>query len=215
MCHANDTENALREENATLGKRLQDAQLDLEDATRSRRELQQQLNIANQRLSQYGMDNDNLKVYITMAISLNKLLTHTESQSICYGIDRWRWYYCKCLHALDVRTKLTSSDQFLEEYIRQGIEGGKKAANALRAAVLEQCQFDDVEVIAKVCANLDGLTNAMVREGTLNSHDELRNFALGFTQGKASFDFIDVGHGKERADSKIKGVFYVPTRSSE
>lgn len=27
---------------------------------------------------------------------------------------------------------------------------------------------------------------------------------IGFTQAKASFDFIDVGHGKERAMEKIK-----------
>jgi hypothetical protein len=33
-----------------------------------------------------------------------------------------------------------------------------------------------------------------------------RDFAIGFTQGKASFEFVDVGHGKERADSKIRGT---------
>lgn len=45
-----------------------------------------------------------------------------------------------------------------------------------------------------------------MREGSLESYDEFHDFTLGFTQGKASFDFIDVGHGKERADSKIKGT---------
>jgi hypothetical protein len=40
----------------------------------------------------------------------------------------------------------------------------------------------------------------------VDDSEDLRNFSLGFTQGKASFDFVDVGHGKERADSKIKGV---------
>jgi hypothetical protein len=47
----------------------------------------------------------------------------------------------------------------------------------------------------------------MRRDGNLNDSDDLRQFALGFTQGKASFDFIDVGYGKERADSKIKGAW--------
>jgi hypothetical protein len=46
----------------------------------------------------------------------------------------------------------------------------------------------------------------MKREGLLDDGEDLRNFTLGFTQGKASFDFVDVGHGKERADSKIKGT---------
>ena len=45
----------------------------------------------------------------------------------------------------------------------------------------------------------------MRRDGSLDNPDDFREFMLGFNQGKASFDFIDVGHGKERADSKIKG----------
>jgi hypothetical protein len=49
----------------------------------------------------------------------------------------------------------------------------------------------------------------MTRDGSLDSYDDFRDFTLGFTQGKASFDFIDVGHGKERADSKIKGLFHL------
>jgi hypothetical protein len=45
----------------------------------------------------------------------------------------------------------------------------------------------------------------MVRDGLIENANELRDFMLGFTQAKASFDFVDVGYGKERADSKIKG----------
>lgn len=61
-----------------------------------------------------------------------------------------------------------------------------------------------MEVVAKVCANVTGLSKAMLRDGSLQNIADLRDFTLGFTQGKASFDFVDVGHGKERADSKIK-----------
>lgn len=50
----------------------------------------------------------------------------------------------------------------------------------------------------------------MKRVGVLDNPEDLREFTLGFTQGKASFDFIDVGHGKERADSKIRGM--LPSR---
>ncbi|KZL86930.1 c-x8-c-x5-c-x3-h zinc finger protein [Colletotrichum incanum] len=95
---------------------------------------------------------------------------------------------------------------FQENFIRQGIEGGKQAAYALRTAVAEYVgsQSGEVEIVAKVCANLSGLGRAMRRDGCLDSESELKDFSLGFTQAKASFDFIDVGHGKERADSKIK-----------
>ncbi|KUJ21578.1 uncharacterized protein LY89DRAFT_378088 [Mollisia scopiformis] len=95
---------------------------------------------------------------------------------------------------------------FNEALIRLGIEGGKQAATQLRNTILENCPdaTDQLEIMAKVCANITGLSKAMCRDGSLNSPDELRDFTLGFTQGKASFDFVDVGHGKERADSKIK-----------
>jgi hypothetical protein len=98
--------------------------------------------------------------------------------------------------------------QFQDAYIRQGIEGGKKAAYALYSAVLERCGnlLGDVEIIARVCANLAGLTKAMKRDGSLANDNDLKDFTLGFTQAKASFDFVDVGHGKERADTKVKGV---------
>lgn len=79
LVYANDTENALRIENNTLSQRLQDAELDLDDARRSRRELQQQLNIATQRLSQYNMDNDNLKVMVTTISTILRSLTRAES----------------------------------------------------------------------------------------------------------------------------------------
>lgn len=45
----------------------------------------------------------------------------------------------------------------------------------------------------------------MKRDGSIENESELKEFTLGFSQAKASFDFVDVGFGKERADSKIKG----------
>lgn len=101
--------------------------------------------------------------------------------------------------------------QFNVDLVQQGLDGGKKAANTLRNAVLEQCGdlSEDTEVIAKVFANITGLAKAMKRDGCLENPEDLRDFTLGFTQGKASFDFVDVGHGKERADSKIKGTPYL------
>lgn len=95
---------------------------------------------------------------------------------------------------------------FKSAYINQGIEGGKKAAYALRSAIAHQCgeHADDVEIVCSVYANLAGLSKAMKRDGSLELDSDMKDFTLGFTQAKASFDFVDVGHGKERADSKIK-----------
>lgn len=99
--------------------------------------------------------------------------------------------------------------QFKEELLRQGIEGGKQAASTLRNAVLQTygSEFtDDIEIIASIYANCAGLSNAMLRDGCIDVIDQFKDFMVGFTQGKASFDFVNVGHGKERADSKIKGT---------
>ena len=108
----------------------------------------------------------------------------------------------------------SSAPQFQEQYVRQGIEGGKRAAYALRAAVADACSdFDpEIEISAKVVANLTGLARAMARDGCLDTPSDLKDFTLGFTQAKASFDFIDVGYGKERADSKIRGEFSLDPR---
>ncbi|KAL2075873.1 hypothetical protein VTL71DRAFT_816 [Oculimacula yallundae] len=172
MLYAEGVESQYREENSRLTQELTDAQLDLEDARRSRRDLQQQLNHAQQRIGQFSYDCDNMRnrnPYIMVLIDGDGMI-------------------------------------FNEDLIRQGIEGGKQAATLLRNTVLDNCHdlTDQIEVMAKVCANITGLSKAMRRDGSLDSPDDLREFTLGFTQGKASFDFIDVGHGKERADSKIK-----------
>ena len=60
-------------------------------------------------------------------------------------------------------------------------------------------------MFATCYANLDGLGKAMVRDGSLDSENTLKAFAAGFTQSKSTFDFVDVGRGKERADNKLKG----------
>lgn len=91
--------------------------------------------------------------------------------------------------------------------MNRGIDGGKQAAYALRSAILTECHSHagEVEVIAKVVANLGGLAKAMRKDGCLTNESTLKDFTLGFSQGMASFDFVDVGHGKERTDTKIKG----------
>jgi hypothetical protein len=64
---------------------------------------------------------------------------------------------------------------------------------------------DETEIMAKVVVNFRGLNKAMLRDGCVSTEHDLRDFMLGFTQAKASFDFVDVGRGKERVAFKIKG----------
>lgn len=62
MWYCKNVEETLTSENLRLAADLRDAQLDLEDSRRSRRQLQQQLDIAEKSLSRYESDHDALKV---------------------------------------------------------------------------------------------------------------------------------------------------------
>ncbi|CAN8103318.1 unnamed protein product [Discula destructiva] len=96
---------------------------------------------------------------------------------------------------------------FQKRFIEQGVEGGKQAAYALRKAILHESPAghgSGVEVTARFIANLAGLAYITRASGTVENEGTVRQFTSGFTQAMASFDFIDVGSGKERADTKIK-----------
>lgn len=65
LLYSKNVEDALREENRALRRQLTDSQLDLDDATRSRRELQQQVANAESRNRDLAQDNHHLKVRVT------------------------------------------------------------------------------------------------------------------------------------------------------
>ncbi len=62
MLYAERIESSLRHENTALRQELRDSRLDLDDAAKSRRELQQRLLDADTRMGYISQDNDNLKV---------------------------------------------------------------------------------------------------------------------------------------------------------
>lgn len=100
---------------------------------------------------------------------------------------------------------------FQEEFLRQGAVGGAIAAQQL----LEKLQdyfgkFDGSKgwrIMVRIFVNLEGLLQTCVNLGLLREESTLRQFASGFTQNQPLFDFVDAGHGKERADHKIKELF--------
>ena len=62
MIYAETVESKLRSDNNELINRLRDAELDLADATKSRRELQQQLQLSETQSSVLLQENTHLKV---------------------------------------------------------------------------------------------------------------------------------------------------------
>lgn len=179
LVYAQEVETGLRQENVRLNERLRDTELDLEDATTSRRELQQRIQKYEAQIQYMTNQNDGLKLDID-------------------GLKNRNPYV---LILIDGDGLL-----FEEHLIKDRVEGGKRAAYALRAAVAKHVgeRAGELEIVARVVANVTGLGKAMVRDLSVDTSNDFKDFTLGFTQAKASFDFIDVGYGKERADSKIK-----------
>lgn len=62
LIYCENIEKEFRFEYGNMTKKIDDLTLDLEDATRTRRELQRQVDTYNQRLVSFTADNQNLKV---------------------------------------------------------------------------------------------------------------------------------------------------------
>ena len=61
-------------------------------------------------------------------------------------------------------------------------------------------------MLVKAFANIDGVQKALVQNQKIVKAANIRNFVRGFNQRRPLFDLIDVGYGKERADSNIRGI---------
>ncbi|KAK3495271.1 uncharacterized protein B0T23DRAFT_315424 [Neurospora hispaniola] len=101
---------------------------------------------------------------------------------------------------------------FHDEYIIEGEEGGREAAHKLHSALktfLESANMEDhiKFIVVKIYLNVEGLTRALMESGIIHEDDKLTKFGRGFCQAQPFFEFIDVGHGKEKADLKATKHF--------
>ena len=102
---------------------------------------------------------------------------------------------------------------FEDAYIREGEVGGRTAATELHNRILRYAYSElrdttvnkNTKVICRAYVNVQGLAPILVSVGAADSQDTVKQFFVGFTQGKLLFDFVDVGPGKDRADAKIIG----------
>lgn len=99
--------------------------------------------------------------------------------------------------------------KFQDEYYRRA-DGGQKAALDLQARVREYFEkakpdLARLPVVVKAFANVDGMSKFLVNNGMIRSSSSMSGCAKGFSQASATSDFVLVGHGKDRADKKIKG----------
>ncbi|KAI0380210.1 hypothetical protein F5Y04DRAFT_257721 [Hypomontagnella monticulosa] len=100
---------------------------------------------------------------------------------------------------------------FREDWITKGEEGGAIAAHQLRTDIKKHVKdiYPDVNVepwnvCVQVVLNLDGLSRKLSSIGFIKNTNELQAFTRGFSRAQGLFSIIDVGHGKEQADYKVR-----------
>lgn len=59
--------------------------------------------------------------------------------------------------------------------------------------------------MVQIYLSLEKLAIKLAQVGLLRTQQDMRIFAQRFSVNQPLFNIVDVGHGKERADHKIKG----------
>ncbi|KAJ9133167.1 C-x8-C-x5-C-x3-H type zinc finger protein [Pleurostoma richardsiae] len=99
--------------------------------------------------------------------------------------------------------------KFLDGLLQDPTVGAVEAASRLKQAVKDYLEatalaYMDLPVLVRVYANLNGLAKALRLSNVIEHDDNMQVFAETFTNSRWELDFVNVGHGKENADSKLR-----------
>lgn len=99
---------------------------------------------------------------------------------------------------------------FDEAFIREGEEGGIRAAKQLNDTIKDSLRrkgIDGCEIMVRVYANLVGLSKHLNKNGLCGAEKRsLSSFTAGFNRSYGLTDFVDAGELKENADHKMKAM---------
>ena len=100
---------------------------------------------------------------------------------------------------------------FADHLLKAGLEGGREAARSLTYGIytyLEENGYNGQSsrftFWLSIYFNRKGLQETLVRNGVCTA-EQFEGFIVGISQASPRFLLVDVGYGKEAADSKIKG----------
>ncbi len=103
---------------------------------------------------------------------------------------------------------------FSADLIKQGQGGGRQAAMLLTMGLTDYLASLDPaaafspsrgQIWLSIYCNKNGLLETLMNN-SICTMEEFEAFVLGFNQASPLFSIVDVGNGKEAADSKIKGM---------
>lgn len=103
-------------------------------------------------------------------------------------------------------------------FLSRNEAGGRDAADELHSRVknyVKKLKLDaeNIDIAVRAYTDLKSLRSACVKNGKMKESSSMSLFAHGFNQRQALFDFVDVGPGKERADNKVRGTFFMSNLS--
>lgn len=106
--------------------------------------------------------------------------------------------------------------KFRDNLLRDPVHGAVEAAQLLKQQIVDHLRKDtplgdDVPIFVRIFANVKGLAKALRISGVINQDEDMHMFAENLTNSRAEFDFVNVGHGKENADSKLRRTSPAPT----
>ncbi|GJC89525.1 hypothetical protein ColLi_12363 [Colletotrichum liriopes] len=114
---------------------------------------------------------------------------------------------------------------FQDSLLKAGRDGGSEAGHLLYNEIMNyvnkaylQQPSQDWSVVVQVMLNLDGLAKRLHASGIIpNTAAErtLADFGHGFSRAQPLFNFVDVGHGKEAADHKIRETLRLMIRNNQ
>ncbi|KAL5508466.1 hypothetical protein ACEPAH_6085 [Sanghuangporus vaninii] len=107
---------------------------------------------------------------------------------------------------------------FADHHLKAGLEGGREAARRLTHGIysyLEENGYNGQSsrftFWLSIYFNRKGLQETLVRSGVCTA-EQFEAFVVGISQASPRFMLVDVGYGKEAADSKIKEYLQTYTR---
>ncbi|PWY96343.1 hypothetical protein BO94DRAFT_580200 [Aspergillus sclerotioniger CBS 115572] len=150
--------------------------------------------------------------------SLQKALRHKLGDTEFQDLKRYKTEYDDLRHdqaKLSYVSVLVDGDcmNFNNALIRDGYNGGRKAARLLRKSVdrhvrdIDPQASPNIQYRIRVYANVPGLMKACREANILRSNEALDPFIRGFNMENPLCDFIDAGNGKECSDVKIRATF--------
>jgi hypothetical protein len=104
--------------------------------------------------------------------------------------------------------------KFLDDLLQDPVSGAAEAAQRLKQEIKDYLKDTplgavNLPILVRVFANVNDLARSLRLSNVIESADDMRTFAEQFTNSRAEFDFINVGRGKENADSKMRSEFPV------